>query len=33
MKLFGEKLMGGAVDFTTYKAEGTTFRFVTPIEK
>ena len=31
MKLFGEKILGGNVDFTTSKAEGTTFRLALPI--
>ena len=30
MKLFGEKFLGGVVDFTTSKEEGTTFRLVLP---
>ena len=27
MKLFGEEVLGGKVDFTTSEAEGTVFRF------
>jgi sensor histidine kinase regulating citrate/malate metabolism len=30
MKLFGEELLGGQVDFTTSESDGTTFRFVLP---
>jgi len=31
MKLFGEKILGGMVDFTTSIEEGTTFRLVLPV--
>jgi len=31
MKLFGEKILGGQVSFTTSKKEGTIFRFACPI--
>ena len=31
MKLFGEKILGGQVSFTTSKEEGTTFRFSFPV--
>lgn len=31
MKLLGEKILGGHVDFTSSKAEGTTFRFTCPM--
>ena len=30
MKLFGEKILGGRVDFSTSRTEGTTFRLVLP---
>lgn len=31
MKLFGEKILGGKVDFTSSPEEGTTFRFTLPL--
>lgn len=32
MKLFGEKILGGKISFTTHPEEGTTFRFALPIK-
>ena len=31
MKLFGEKYLGGRVDFTTSSSDGTVFRFILPL--
>jgi len=33
MKLFGEKVLGGKVSFTSQKGEGTTFRFLHPVTR